>query len=81
MSPDRANWWTHRDAQRVLARARHTSGGRITVEELADIRAAAMLILTGPVPVDPADAAQLRELLVDLEAAMFEAAEREDGAA
>ena len=81
MPPSRASWWTHKDAQRVLARARHTSGGPITVAELVYMRATAMLILTGPLPVHPADAADLRVLLADAEAAICEMTEDEEGAA
>jgi len=77
----RAWWWAHKDAARLLGRARHSSGGHATLDELRYMRAQCRLLLTGPLPVDETDAAQLRVLLVDLEDALNGTHARRDGAA
>jgi hypothetical protein len=59
------HWWAHKDAARVLARL--NTFKPLTDGEATHLRGMTMLLLTGPLELDPDDARQLRQWLARLE--------------
>lgn len=73
-APDRAARWVRRDVRRLLARAEQSNGQAITRDELRYLRGQAVLLLAGPLPVDPDDAVKLQGLVLAVDRTL-----REDG--
>jgi hypothetical protein len=63
------HWWAHKDAKRLIARAYSAAARGATDDELGHLRASCMVLLTGPLELDPDDAQALRHLLTWLDGA------------
>jgi hypothetical protein len=74
MTGSRSRWWTHRDAQRLLARAEASSGTVTSTAELVYMHGFCQLLLAEVLPIAVDDRERLRALYHELDRTLAERA-------